>query len=61
MRRFTPLAGLCLLMVLGRSMYCQDWPTYMHDGLRSGSSPCHNWPATKHAGGVMSLIVGEGK
>jgi len=36
MRRFTPLAGLCLLMVLGRSTYCQDWSTYMHDNFRSG-------------------------
>jgi outer membrane protein assembly factor BamB len=36
MRRFTPLAGLCLLMVLARLTYCQDWPTYMHDNFRSG-------------------------
>jgi len=36
MRRFTPLAGLCVLMVLGRSTYCQDWPAYMHDNFRSG-------------------------
>ncbi len=36
MRRFTPLAGLCLLIVLGHATYGQDWPTYMHDNFRSG-------------------------
>ncbi len=36
MRGFTPLAGLCLLIVLEGLTYGQDWPTYMHDNSRSG-------------------------
>ena len=36
MRRVTPFAGFCLLIVLAGLAHGQDWPTYMHDNFRSG-------------------------